>query len=83
MGIFKSFFEMMGGEPSVMITDEQSAIAVALNQLKEDGDYQGEHLWDTFHILRNISKKTKNKELNHALRDAMFAKYHKYYKEKL
>lgn len=29
IGVFKSFFEMMNGEPSVMITDEQSAIQSA------------------------------------------------------
>jgi hypothetical protein len=42
--------------------------------MKEEGEYIGEHLLDTFHILRNIAKKTKNQELIRSLRDAMFAK---------
>jgi hypothetical protein len=33
-GVFKSFFEMVKGEPSVVITDEQHAIASALKELK-------------------------------------------------
>ena len=76
-GIFKSFFEIMKGEPSVIITDEQAAIQSAIESLKQDGEYQGDHLWDTFHILRNVSKKTKNKDLLSWLRDAMFAKTQK------
>ena len=59
---------MMKGESAVIITDEQASIESAIQQLKEEGDYQGEHLWDTFHILRNISKKTKNKELCRSLK---------------
>jgi len=78
--MFKSFFEMMKGEPATIITDEQASIASAIKKLKADNDYQGEHLWDTFHILRNVSKKTKNSELCRALRDAMFAKTYPEYK---
>ena len=33
-GVFKSFFEMMNGEPSVIITDEQVAMESALKELK-------------------------------------------------
>ena len=33
-GIFKSFFEMMGGEPATIITDEQASIEAALRKLK-------------------------------------------------
>lgn len=71
---------MMKGEPATIITDEQASIASALKKLKEDGDYQGSHLWDTFHILRNVSKKTNNVELCRTLRDAMFAKTHPEYR---
>jgi deoxyhypusine synthase len=63
MGIFKSFFDMMKGEPATIITDEQASIISAIEQLKQDGDFQGYHLLDTFHILRNVSKKSKNKYL--------------------
>jgi hypothetical protein len=52
---------MMGGEPKCIITDEQASIESAIKILKADGDYRGEHLLDTFHILRNINKKTRNK----------------------
>lgn len=65
---------MVGGQPQCIITDEQLSIESAIKQLKEEGDFNGEHLHDTFHILRNITKKTKNKQLIHALRFAVFAK---------
>ena len=81
MGVFKSFFEMMNGEPSAIITDEQAAIESALRQLKEDGVYNGEHLLDTFHIIRNILKKTGKEELISAFRDAIFAKTHEEFKK--
>ena len=64
----------MNGEPAVIITDQQLAIDVAIRNLKDNGDYQGEHLFDTFHLIRNIIKKTNNKLLVSAFRDAMFAK---------
>jgi transposase-like protein len=83
MGVFKSFFEMMGGEPATIITDEQASMDSAIKQLKEDGDYQGSHLWDTFHILRNVNKKTDNDELKRNLRDTMFVRDLRSYKEKL
>jgi hypothetical protein len=81
MGIFKSFFEMMKGEPATIITDEQASIISAIEQLKQDGDFQGCHLLDTFHILRNVSKKSKNRDLLYELRNAMFAKTRKEYNQ--
>lgn len=80
VGIFKSFLEMMNGEPSVFITDEQIAIESALRQLKIEGDYHGEHVLDTFHIIRNITKKTSKKSLIGKLREAIFCKTHQNYK---
>jgi len=74
--MFFSFFGMMGGQPSTIITDEQASIEAALRRLKDNGDYSGVHLWDTFHILRNVAKKTKNRDLCRTLRDAIYAKTH-------
>lgn len=70
---------MMKGEPATIITDQQASILSAIAQLKDDGDFQGFHLLDTFHILRNVSKKSKNKDLLYELRNAMFAKTRKEY----
>lgn len=67
----------------MIITDEQAAIESALKQLKDDGDYQGYHLLDTFHILRNITKKTKKKSLIDNLREAMFSKTQEAYNQHL
>ena len=71
----------MGGEPSAIISDEQATIESAIKDLKDNGDYQGVHLHDTFHILRNISKKTSNKDLIRILRNAMFVKTDDEYKK--
>lgn len=64
----------MKGQPAVFITDEQHAIASAIRDLKQTGDYRGEHLWDSFHIIRNLNNKSKNKELCNKLKEAMFVK---------
>lgn len=79
-GVFTSFFEMMKGEPSAFISDEQPAIEGAIKELKEEGSFQGEHFLDTFHILRNINKKTKKSNLVGFFREAIFAKTHEEYK---
>ena len=71
---------MMKGEPSSIISDEQPAIEGALKELKEEGSFQGHHFLDTFHIIRNISKKTKKSDLVGALRSAVFSKTHEEYK---
>ena len=81
MGVFRSFFQMMSGEPSAIITDEQPAIESALKQMKEDGDYQGHHVLDTFHILRNVMKKTRKEGIISALRDSMFVKTNEEYQK--
>jgi len=54
-------------------------MAVAIQDLKKENYYRGEHLLDTFHIIRNISKKTKKDGLVRALRNAIFAKTDKEY----
>lgn len=73
-GVFKSFFEMMNGEPQAIITDEQTSIESAIKDLKENGDFLGEQFFDSFHILRNITKKTKNNQLISSLKEAIFVK---------
>ena len=80
MGLFRSFFDAMNSEPKVIMTDQQIAIIGALEELKERGIWEGTHLLDTFHILKNLRKKSKNKELVNILHEAMFeespSRYH-------
>jgi hypothetical protein len=46
----------------VFISDEERAIHAALMDLKLSGDYEGVHLYDSFHILHNnVFKKLRNK----------------------
>ena len=39
--VFQSFFQMMNGQPSAIITDEQTSIGSAIKQLKEDNIFSG------------------------------------------
>lgn len=55
------FFLAVGGQPRVIISDEERAIAFALKQLQENGDFKGVHMLDSYHILHNIYKKLKGK----------------------
>lgn len=59
--LFIAFFQTMKKCPETIITDQQIAIIGALKSLKEEGSWDGAHLLDSFHILKNIKKKTKNK----------------------
>jgi hypothetical protein len=60
--IFKTFGQIMGKMPNVIITDEDKATMSALKTLKEERDFNGHHLLDCFHILRNVRKRLVNKE---------------------
>lgn len=55
-------FKLLGGKPKTIITDEQASIKAAINLLKYEDIYQGSHLFDTFHILRNVKKKLRIKK---------------------
>lgn len=62
----------MGRRPKTIITDQQISMKSALASLKEEGEWDGAHLLDTFHILKNMRKKTKNEKLKGILHEAMF-----------
>lgn len=66
----------MGSEPKTIITDQQIAIIAALEDLKIDKSWDGSHLLDTFHMLKNLRKRIKdeNKNFFKCLQDAMFEK---------
>lgn len=74
ISIFRSFFQIMNSEPEAIITDQQAAIIGALKEIKENEEWDGAHLLDTFHILKNLRKKTKNEALFDRLHQAMFEK---------
>jgi hypothetical protein len=60
--IFKSFFDMMKKEAKVIISDEDHALQSALKHLKADEEFQGVHLLDCYHILKNVKKHLRIKE---------------------
>lgn len=47
-----------GKEPSCVISDQQASIREALSEMVEARAYSGVHCYDSFHILRNLKKKT-------------------------
>lgn len=42
--------------PKIIITDEQKAMGLALEELKERSIFEGHHFIDIFHVLRNAKK---------------------------
>ena len=60
--IFKTYFGIMGSSPAVLVTDEEKAVRAALSELRDEGDFTGIHLLDSFHILKNVRKKLEVKE---------------------
>lgn len=61
MMIFENVFQLLSGGqrskmPSVIITDEQKSINYAITELKKAGKFDGQHLLDIFHVLRNARK---------------------------
>lgn len=68
-----NFFDIMNTEPQTIITDQQPAIIGALRELREQGNWDGAHLLDTFHILKNLRKKV-SRRIFEILHDAMFEK---------
>ncbi len=55
--IFRTFFAAVKGHPRILVTDEEKAIGAALGELKQEGDFQGSHRLDLYHILHNVRKK--------------------------
>ena len=72
--LFMNFFDIVGGEPQAIITDQQIAIIGALEELKTERVWGGSHILDTFHILKNLRKRKLNKHVFSYLHDAMFEK---------
>ena len=52
----------MGSPPPVIVSDEEKAMAAALNELQLKGEFSGRHFLDAFHILRNVRKSLRDKE---------------------
>ena len=72
--VFRSFFDIMNAQPQSILTDQQIAIIGALEELKSERIWDGSHILDTFHILKNLRKKIgkENSNLFNILHDAMF-----------
>lgn len=75
------FFSAIGGQPRLVVSDEERAIHAALKDLQTNREFGGYHIYDSYHIIHNIFKKLKKKEeikyfsrIIHAKNAAEFAK---------
>jgi hypothetical protein len=59
--IFKMFFQMMEGYPSVLITDEAASIIHSIKDLEEDGEIDVYRCLDVWRILKNLKAKLQFK----------------------
>ena len=62
MIVFESFMEVMGPLNTV-ITDEQVEIKSALARMTEIDAFQGIHLFDIYHVMKNLRKNVRNPQL--------------------
>ena len=46
----------MGKGPETIVTDEEQSLFYALQSLKKEGIWNGQHLFDMFHILKKFRK---------------------------
>lgn len=53
---------MMGKAPDTILTDEQGSIEAGLKLLTYEGEWDGLHIFDSYHILNNIRKKLHAKD---------------------
>lgn len=60
--MFYQFFKLLGGTPKIIITDEQASIKSGLDHLFYEDLWKGQHLLDSFHVLRNLKNKLRRKE---------------------
>lgn len=52
----------MKKETKVIISDEDYALSAALKNLKKDNEFEGVHLLDCYHILKNVKKNLRVKQ---------------------
>lgn len=81
--LFKGFFDLIGGTPQTIVTDEQAAINAALSQLKRERVFTGAHVFDNFHVLRNLARKVRNKEHLEEFKKLIFTKSSGTYEDRL
>jgi hypothetical protein len=55
--LLRGFCEAMPIHPRIIISDESAAIKASITALKEENIFQGDHLLDLYHILKNVKKK--------------------------
>lgn len=53
--------EIMDKQPNFFITDESSSMKSAIQSLIDNEQFSGSHALDSFHQIRNIRKRLKDK----------------------
>ena len=54
--IIEQWLAAMGKGPESFITDEEQSLFFAVRSIQRDGLWNGQHLFDTFHILKKFRK---------------------------
>ena len=55
--VLDRFIQIHGKAPSSIITDDQQTVALAINELKDNEFFQGNHMLDPWHLLKSIKTK--------------------------
>jgi len=57
--VFDFFINIHGKPPSSIITDDQNAIHLAIEELRFNEFFTGSHMLDPWHVLKNVKEKLK------------------------
>jgi len=60
--VFQFFVQLHNRPPQTFVTDEQQTIISALEELKAKEFWNGTHVFDPWHALKNIRKKLRGEE---------------------
>jgi hypothetical protein len=55
--VFDNFIQIHGRAPSSIITDDQQTFTLAINELKRNESFEGNHMLDPWHLLKSIKPK--------------------------
>ena len=81
--VFEGFFDLIGGKPQTIISDEQASIEAALTELNRSGRWNGSHCFDVFHVIKNLSRRVRDRDQLSELKTLIYTKYGEVYDQEL
>jgi hypothetical protein len=55
------FFNMMGGEPDTLITDQEKTMIATIQDMKNEGETMLSHMHDSWHFMKSLKPPAESK----------------------